>query len=216
MTAHHQRHVQMATAHPLRGHPAPEGRLREHRGVGLSPGVARALHTDEIPIDVELVRRLVSKAMPAHADTSVRRLASSGSTNSLFRLGEDLLVRLPAKPEDRLHLEGGRPGSRWWVPCYPFPCLRWSPCSNPTTGIRSAGPWSAGSRVFIPKWSIRTHRSTSGAKTWQRTWPRFCSPSGGQRYLRGRSETRTCGPTGASRSRQWTRRHETTSSVAGT
>ena len=60
--------------------------------------MARALHSDEIPIDVELVRGLVSRAMPAYADAPVRRLASSGSTNALFRLGEDLLVRLPRQP----------------------------------------------------------------------------------------------------------------------
>ena len=36
--------------------------------------------------------------MPAHADAPVRRLASSGSTNALFRLGDDLLVRLPRQP----------------------------------------------------------------------------------------------------------------------
>jgi aminoglycoside phosphotransferase (APT) family kinase protein len=66
--------------------------------VGLSPGVARALHSDEIPIDDELVRGLVSRAMPAYADAPIRRLAASGSTNALFRLGEDLLVRLPRQP----------------------------------------------------------------------------------------------------------------------
>jgi len=60
--------------------------------------VARALHSDEIPIDPELVRRLVARAMPAYADAPVRRLASSGSTNALFRLGEELLVRLPRQP----------------------------------------------------------------------------------------------------------------------
>jgi len=60
--------------------------------------VARALHSDEIPIDAELVRRLVGRAMPAYADAPVRRLASSGSTNALFRLGEALLVRLPRQP----------------------------------------------------------------------------------------------------------------------
>ena len=60
--------------------------------------MARALHSDEIPIDVELVRGLVSRAMPAYADAPIRRLASSGSTNVLFRLGEDLLVRLPRQP----------------------------------------------------------------------------------------------------------------------
>jgi aminoglycoside phosphotransferase (APT) family kinase protein len=36
--------------------------------------------------------------MPAHADAPVRRLASSGSTNALFRLGDELLVRLPRQP----------------------------------------------------------------------------------------------------------------------
>jgi aminoglycoside phosphotransferase (APT) family kinase protein len=66
--------------------------------VELSPGVARALHTDEIPIDAELVRGLVGRAMPAYADAPIRRLASSGSTNALFRLGDELLVRLPRQP----------------------------------------------------------------------------------------------------------------------
>ena len=60
--------------------------------------MTRALHSDEIPIDAELVHGLVSRAMPAYADAPVRRLASSGSTNALFRLGEELLVRLPRQP----------------------------------------------------------------------------------------------------------------------
>ena len=60
--------------------------------------MTQALHSDEIPIDAELVRLLVSRVMPAYADTPVRRLASSGSTNALFRLGEELLVRLPRQP----------------------------------------------------------------------------------------------------------------------
>jgi len=60
--------------------------------------VTQALHSDEIPIDAELVRLLVGRVMPAYADAPVRRLASSGSTNALFRLGEELLVRLPRQP----------------------------------------------------------------------------------------------------------------------
>ncbi len=44
------------------------------------------------------VRGLVGRAMPAWADLPVRRLATSGSTNALFRLGDDLLVRLPRQP----------------------------------------------------------------------------------------------------------------------
>jgi aminoglycoside phosphotransferase (APT) family kinase protein len=64
--------------------------------VGLSPGMA--LHPDEIRVDVELVRALVGRAMPEYAHAPVRRLASSGSTNWLFRLGDEFLVRLPRQP----------------------------------------------------------------------------------------------------------------------
>ncbi len=57
-----------------------------------------ALHGNEIPIDIELVRTLVGRVMPDYADAPVRRLASSGSTNVLFRLGDEFLVRLPRQP----------------------------------------------------------------------------------------------------------------------
>src|SRR6476646_3598083 len=75
-----------------------ESRLPEAGAVGLSPGVDRALHCNEIPIDIELVRTMVDRVMPDYADAPVRRLASSGSTNALFRLGDELLVRLPRQP----------------------------------------------------------------------------------------------------------------------
>ena len=68
------------------------------RTVGLSPGWPQPLHSDEIPIDADLVRGLVDRAMPAHAGSPVRRLAASGSTNALYRLGDELLVRLPRQP----------------------------------------------------------------------------------------------------------------------
>lgn len=56
------------------------------------------LHADELAIDTDLVRRLVARSFPQHADLSVRPLRSSGSSNALFRLGEELLVRLPRQP----------------------------------------------------------------------------------------------------------------------
>jgi aminoglycoside phosphotransferase (APT) family kinase protein len=64
----------------------------------LTSTVARVLHDDEIPIDTGLVRALVDRAMPDHADLPVRRLSASGSTNALFRLGDSLLIRLPRQP----------------------------------------------------------------------------------------------------------------------
>ena len=53
--------------------------------MGLTPRVDQARHSHEIAIDIELVRTLVGRLMPDYADASVRRLASSGSTNALFR-----------------------------------------------------------------------------------------------------------------------------------
>ena len=54
-----------------------------------------ALHHDELRIDLALVRALVDRAHPGFAALPLRRLESSGSSNALFRLGDDLLVRLP-------------------------------------------------------------------------------------------------------------------------
>jgi aminoglycoside phosphotransferase (APT) family kinase protein len=64
----------------------------------LTPRVAGVLHDDEIPIDTGLVRALVDRAMPHYVGLPVRRLDSSGSSNALFRFGENLLVRLPRQP----------------------------------------------------------------------------------------------------------------------
>lgn len=67
-------------------------------GVRSGSGVPGVLHDDEIPIDAGLVRASVDRAMPQYADLPVRPVPSTGSTNALFRLGEDLLVRLPRRP----------------------------------------------------------------------------------------------------------------------
>ncbi len=57
-----------------------------------------SLHDDELAIDLALVRALVDRDVPEHADVPLRPLGSSGSDNALFRLGADLLVRVPRQP----------------------------------------------------------------------------------------------------------------------
>ena len=64
--------------------------------VGLDAAVT--LHHDELAIDEDLVRRMIADQLPAYAGAPVRQLAASGSSNLLFRLGDDLLVRLPRQP----------------------------------------------------------------------------------------------------------------------
>lgn len=56
------------------------------------------LHADEVRIDVPLVQALVERANPDWRTLPIEPLSASGSTNALFRLGSDLLVRLPRQP----------------------------------------------------------------------------------------------------------------------
>jgi aminoglycoside phosphotransferase (APT) family kinase protein len=57
-----------------------------------------ALHDDELPVDLALVRGLVDGQLPAYAGLPLAPLRASGSSNALFRLGAELLVRLPRQP----------------------------------------------------------------------------------------------------------------------
>lgn len=56
------------------------------------------LHADEVDIDTDRVRALVCGQLPEYAGCSLRRVASGGTENAVFRLGDDLAVRLPLTP----------------------------------------------------------------------------------------------------------------------
>jgi aminoglycoside phosphotransferase (APT) family kinase protein len=53
------------------------------------------MHAGELDTDVSLVRRLLRRQFPHWAELPVRPVASSGTDNALYRLGDDLVVRLP-------------------------------------------------------------------------------------------------------------------------
>lgn len=52
------------------------------------------MHSDELDIDEPLVRRLLGEQFPEWADLPLRRIEPSGTVNAIFRLGEELSVRL--------------------------------------------------------------------------------------------------------------------------
>lgn len=53
------------------------------------------MHPDMHPVDDDLVRRLIAAQFPRWAGLTVARWPSGGTVNAMFRLGADLVVRLP-------------------------------------------------------------------------------------------------------------------------
>ncbi|MFJ4410371.1 aminoglycoside phosphotransferase family protein [Streptomyces sp. NPDC088910] len=53
------------------------------------------MHPGLHPIDADLVRRLVAEQFPRWAGLDVRRFPSGGTVNAMYRLGDDMVVRLP-------------------------------------------------------------------------------------------------------------------------
>ncbi|MFJ6573844.1 aminoglycoside phosphotransferase family protein [Streptomyces sp. NPDC091292] len=66
--------------------------------MGDSTPLAGAMHADEAPIDVPLVRGLLTAQFPQWAHLPLTRFPSSGTVNAVYRLGDDLTVRLPRIP----------------------------------------------------------------------------------------------------------------------
>ena len=53
------------------------------------------MHRDEVEVSARLVRRLLASQCPHLADLPVTRVHSTGTVNAIYRLGEELCVRLP-------------------------------------------------------------------------------------------------------------------------
>ena len=60
--------------------------------------MTQRLHEDEVHIDVGLVRELIRRQLPQLVDLEVGLVAAPGTDNVVFRLGDELSVRLPRKP----------------------------------------------------------------------------------------------------------------------
>lgn len=55
----------------------------------------RRQHADQPDVDAALVERLIASQHPQWAGLPIRRVASDGTTNAIFRLGAEMAVRLP-------------------------------------------------------------------------------------------------------------------------
>lgn len=115
---------------------------------------AGKMHVDEVDTDASLVRRLLVAQFPQWADLPIAPVPSAGTDNALYRLGDDLAVRLP-------RIEG----ATWqvakeheWLPrlaphlplAVPVPLAR----GGPGEGYPwhwSITPWLAGETVTIER-----------------------------------------------------------------
>lgn len=66
----------------------------------MAPDSAPKMHPHQIDVSDDDVRRLIGAQFPQWAHESVRRVPSYGTTNAMFRLGSDKVVRLPFIPGD--------------------------------------------------------------------------------------------------------------------
>lgn len=53
------------------------------------------MHADQLTTDADLVRRLLKAQFPRWADLAVEPIASDGTANAIYRLGDELAVRVP-------------------------------------------------------------------------------------------------------------------------
>ena len=73
---------------------------------------ADKMHDDEVHIDAALVRRLLAEQFPRWADLPISAVRSTATVNAIYRLGDQLYVRLPRVEEWAQDLE-----KEWhWLP----------------------------------------------------------------------------------------------------
>jgi aminoglycoside phosphotransferase (APT) family kinase protein len=112
------------------------------------------MHVEELETDALLVRRLLAAQFPEWAGLSIERVCSSGTDNALYRLGDDLVVRLP-----RIHWAvGGVDKDLLWLPklapllpvAVPVPLATGEPAEGYpwTWGVY---PWLAGENPTIER-----------------------------------------------------------------
>ncbi|MEV4331739.1 aminoglycoside phosphotransferase family protein [Streptomyces sp. NPDC049597] len=98
------------------------------------------MHADEVDIDVSLVARLVRAQFPHWAHLPVRKVPSAGTDNAMYRLGDDLVVRLPRVPGAALQVDKEQRWLPLLAPRLPLPVP--VPVGRGVPGEGYELPWS--------------------------------------------------------------------------
>jgi aminoglycoside phosphotransferase (APT) family kinase protein len=105
------------------------------------------MHADEVDTDPPLVRRLLADQFPQWADLSIDPVESSGTDNAIYRLGEDMAVRLPRIPGGTGTIDKE---------------LRWLPTLAPLLPVAISQPLAKGSPGQGYPWHWSVHRWLAG------------------------------------------------------
>ncbi|MET8259728.1 aminoglycoside phosphotransferase family protein [Micromonospora sp. NPDC005205] len=108
-----------------------------------------AMHDDELAITDDVVRELIADQFPRWETAPVRRVASNGTVNAIFRIGDDVAARFLLRPRDVAVaaelLEREAEASRRFAERSPFPAPR--PIAIGQPGKDYPLPWSVQSWV---------------------------------------------------------------------
>jgi aminoglycoside phosphotransferase (APT) family kinase protein len=165
------------------------------------------MHADELVVDDRTVRRLLAAQLPEWADLPIVRLPPAGTDNQLFRLGDDLLVRMPRIPgpaetvafehawlprlSEHLPVEVpaplalGEPGEGY---PWPWTVVRWIEGATPTPETFDVEEWATSLGAFVracrdvPPMGGPVRTEGRGAPLaaldeWVRTWTARADPA---------------------------------------
>ena len=105
------------------------------------------MHADEVDTDPPLVSRLLADQFPQWAHLPIERFESSGTDNAIYRLGEDMAVRLPRIPGGTGTIDKE---------------LRWLPKLAPLLPVAISQPLAKGSPGHRYPWHWSVHQWLDG------------------------------------------------------
>jgi aminoglycoside phosphotransferase (APT) family kinase protein len=138
------------------------------------------MHLDEVATDASLVRRLLVVQFPRWADLPIEPVSSAGTDNALYRLGDDMAVRLPRIEWATWQVDK----EHTWLPrlaphlplAVPVPLAKGSPGEG-YPWHWSIYPWLAGQDVTIGRLADPRQAATDLARFIAALWR--IDPSGG-------------------------------------
>lgn len=120
------------------------------------------MHPNQLRVSVDMVGELVAEQFPRWVSLPIREVASRGTVNALFRIGDHLAARFPLQPVEpavaRERLEAEAASARELLDRVPFPTPRPVAIGEPGAGYPL--PWSVQS--WLPG-SVATETDPGGS-----------------------------------------------------